>query len=71
MKGHLKLALLVSFLPKEYQEEIFRMGSTEEKLEYQMCSNYVVSLANQRISARIPKPAAIGGIEQQEEAETE
>eukprot|EP00973_Karenia_brevis_P005060 695705-Karenia_brevis.AAC.1 len=46
------------------------MGGTEKKLEHEMCRNYVVSLANQRISARIPKPAEIGGIDQQEE-ETE
>eukprot|EP00973_Karenia_brevis_P042548 5891151-Karenia_brevis.AAC.1 len=46
------------------------MGSTEKKLEHEMCRNYVVSLANQRIAARIPKPADIGNIDQQE-AETE
>eukprot|EP00973_Karenia_brevis_P012568 1705759-Karenia_brevis.AAC.1 len=46
------------------------MGSTEKKFEYEMCRNYVVSLANQRISDRIPKPADIGSIDQQEE-ETE
>eukprot|EP00973_Karenia_brevis_P000504 70816-Karenia_brevis.AAC.1 len=46
------------------------MGSTEKKLEYEMCRNYIVSLANQRISARIPKPADIGSIDQQG-AETE
>eukprot|EP00973_Karenia_brevis_P014921 2036913-Karenia_brevis.AAC.1 len=46
------------------------MGSTERKLEYEMCRNYIVSIANQRIAARIPKPADIGNIDQQEE-ETE
>eukprot|EP00973_Karenia_brevis_P054411 7560200-Karenia_brevis.AAC.1 len=71
IQGHLKLAILVSMLPKEYPEETTRMGSTEKKLEYEMCRNYVVSLANQRISAKIPKPAEIGGIDQQEETETE
>eukprot|EP00973_Karenia_brevis_P071314 9905832-Karenia_brevis.AAC.1 len=54
-------------LPKEYQEEIIKIGSAEKKLEYEMCRNYIVSLANQRIAARIPKPADIGNVDQQEE----
>eukprot|EP00973_Karenia_brevis_P047144 6543240-Karenia_brevis.AAC.1 len=67
VKGHSKLAILVSMLPKDHQEEIIKMGSTEKKLEYEMCRHYIVSLANQRIVARIPKPADIGNINQQEE----
>eukprot|EP00973_Karenia_brevis_P077967 10830890-Karenia_brevis.AAC.1 len=59
IRGHLKLAILVSMLPKEYQEEIIKMGSTEKKLEYEMCRNHIVSIANQRIAARTPKPADI------------
>eukprot|EP00973_Karenia_brevis_P051183 7109032-Karenia_brevis.AAC.1 len=42
------------------------MGSTEKKLDYEICRNYVVSLANQRISARMPRPADIGGVDQEE-----
>eukprot|EP00973_Karenia_brevis_P084867 11776117-Karenia_brevis.AAC.1 len=48
------------------------MGSTEKRLEYESCRNYIVSIANQRIAARIPKPADINNVDQQEEeAETE
>eukprot|EP00973_Karenia_brevis_P021844 3003362-Karenia_brevis.AAC.1 len=57
-------------LPKEYQEEIVKMGSTEKRLEYESCRNCIVSIASQRIAARTPKPADIGNVDQQEE-ETE
>eukprot|EP00973_Karenia_brevis_P023937 3300739-Karenia_brevis.AAC.1 len=46
------------------------MGSTEKRLEYESCRNYMVSIAKQRIAARIPKPADINNVDQQEE-ETE
>eukprot|EP00973_Karenia_brevis_P059898 8337926-Karenia_brevis.AAC.1 len=46
------------------------MGSTEKRLEYESCRNYIVSIANQRIAARLPKSADIGNVDQQEE-ETE
>eukprot|EP00973_Karenia_brevis_P072665 10093850-Karenia_brevis.AAC.1 len=41
------------------------MGSTERKLDYESCRKYVVSVAHQRISARIPRPAEIGGVDQE------
>eukprot|EP00973_Karenia_brevis_P039161 5408988-Karenia_brevis.AAC.1 len=35
IKGNLKLAVFMSMLPKDYQEEVLRMGSGDKKLEYE------------------------------------
>eukprot|EP00973_Karenia_brevis_P091366 12407118-Karenia_brevis.AAC.1 len=47
------------------------MGSTERRLDYESCRKYLVSLANQRISARIPRPAGIGGVDQENTSQQE
>eukprot|EP00973_Karenia_brevis_P089394 12394994-Karenia_brevis.AAC.1 len=35
IKGNLKLTIFLSMLPKDYQEEILKMGSNNDKLEYE------------------------------------
>eukprot|EP00973_Karenia_brevis_P020715 2845420-Karenia_brevis.AAC.1 len=40
------------------------MGSSDKKLDDGASRNYIVSLANQRISARIPKPSDVAGVDQ-------
>eukprot|EP00973_Karenia_brevis_P076759 10662120-Karenia_brevis.AAC.1 len=35
IKGNLKLTVFLNMLPKEYQEEILEMGSSDNKLEYE------------------------------------
>eukprot|EP00973_Karenia_brevis_P033314 4595665-Karenia_brevis.AAC.1 len=55
--GNLKLAVFMSILPKEYKEEILKLGSGDKKLEYDQVRSYVLSLAQQRASSMTPKPS--------------
>eukprot|EP00973_Karenia_brevis_P041967 5810122-Karenia_brevis.AAC.1 len=55
-------------LPKDYQEEILKMGSGDTKLEYEKVKSYVLSLAQQRASSMQPRPSEVLGVEGQEEA---
>eukprot|EP00973_Karenia_brevis_P073515 10214843-Karenia_brevis.AAC.1 len=59
-------------LPKDYQEEILKMGSGDSKLEYEKVKTYVLSLAQQRASSMMPKQSDILGVpvEAQEEEES-
>eukprot|EP00973_Karenia_brevis_P034188 4715483-Karenia_brevis.AAC.1 len=50
-------------LPKEYEDEILKMGSGDKKLEYETTRNYVLSLAQQRASSMQPKPSDVLGVE--------
>eukprot|EP00973_Karenia_brevis_P074057 10292295-Karenia_brevis.AAC.1 len=65
--GNLKLAVLMSILPKEYKEEILKLGSGDKKLEYDQVRGYVLSLAQQRASSMTPKPSEVMGVDQQQE----
>eukprot|EP00973_Karenia_brevis_P083058 11515908-Karenia_brevis.AAC.1 len=56
----------MSILPKEYREEILKMGSGDKKLEYDNVRSYVLSLAQQRASSMNPKPSDVLGLEGQE-----
>eukprot|EP00973_Karenia_brevis_P031428 4335508-Karenia_brevis.AAC.1 len=59
-------------LPKDYQEEILKMGSGDSKLEYEKVKNYVLSLAQQRASSMQPRPSEVLGVDgQEEEAQVE
>eukprot|EP00973_Karenia_brevis_P067034 9322332-Karenia_brevis.AAC.1 len=68
IRGNLKLAVFVSMLPGDYQEEILQMGSGEKKVEYDSMRAYVLNLAQQRASAMQPR-ADIAGVDSQEEEE--
>eukprot|EP00973_Karenia_brevis_P078784 10934788-Karenia_brevis.AAC.1 len=57
----------MSILPKEYKEEILKMGSGDKKLEYESIRDYVLSLAQQRASSMNPRPSEVLGAEVQEE----
>eukprot|EP00973_Karenia_brevis_P074030 10288406-Karenia_brevis.AAC.1 len=50
-------------LPKDYQEEILKMGSGDRKLEYESTRNYVLSLARQRSSSMNPRPSEVLGVD--------
>eukprot|EP00973_Karenia_brevis_P021728 2988051-Karenia_brevis.AAC.1 len=50
-------------MPKEYQEEILKMGSGDKRLEYESVRNYALSLAQQRASSMNPKPSEVLGVE--------
>eukprot|EP00973_Karenia_brevis_P002721 371165-Karenia_brevis.AAC.1 len=50
-------------LPKDYQEEILKMGRWDSKLEYEKVKNYVLSLAQQRASSMNPRPSKIQGVD--------
>eukprot|EP00973_Karenia_brevis_P018722 2567345-Karenia_brevis.AAC.1 len=67
-RSEVKLAVFVSMLPKEYQEEILKMGSGQKKLEYDSMRAYVLNLAQQKASAMQPK-IDIAGVDQTEEEE--
>eukprot|EP00973_Karenia_brevis_P086103 11941161-Karenia_brevis.AAC.1 len=67
IKGNLKIAVFMSILPKDYKEEILKMGSEDKKLEYEGIRNYVLSLAQQRASSKNPRPSDVLGVEGQEE----
>eukprot|EP00973_Karenia_brevis_P091891 12409655-Karenia_brevis.AAC.1 len=58
-------------LPKDYQEEILKMGSSDDNLEYEKVKGYVLSLAQQRASSMLPKQSDILNVpaEGQEEEE--
>eukprot|EP00973_Karenia_brevis_P081173 11256242-Karenia_brevis.AAC.1 len=56
----------MSLLPKDYREEVLKMGSGDKKLEYDQVRGYVISLAQQRGSAMTPKPNDVMGIDDQE-----
>eukprot|EP00973_Karenia_brevis_P006628 900606-Karenia_brevis.AAC.1 len=53
--GNLKLAVFMSILPKDYREEIFKMGSGDKRLEYGQVRGYVLTLAQQRANSMTPK----------------
>eukprot|EP00973_Karenia_brevis_P068612 9541515-Karenia_brevis.AAC.1 len=63
IKRNLKLTVFMSMLPKDYQEEILKMGNGDKKLEYENVKNYVLSLAQQRASSTNPKPSDVMGMD--------
>eukprot|EP00973_Karenia_brevis_P087017 12068536-Karenia_brevis.AAC.1 len=63
IKGNLKLIVFLSMLPKDYQEEILKMGSGDNKLEYEKVRSYVLSLAQQRASSMNPRSSEIQGVD--------
>eukprot|EP00973_Karenia_brevis_P047343 6572823-Karenia_brevis.AAC.1 len=69
--GNFKLAVFMSILPKEYREEILKLGSGDERSEYDNVRSYVLSLAQQRPSSMTPKPSEVLGVEGQGEAPVE
>eukprot|EP00973_Karenia_brevis_P043234 5990553-Karenia_brevis.AAC.1 len=69
MRGNLKLAVFVSMQPREYQDEILKLGSGEKKLEYDSIRGYVLNLAQQKASAMQPRASDVLGVEGQTEQE--
>eukprot|EP00973_Karenia_brevis_P065819 9147298-Karenia_brevis.AAC.1 len=61
----------MSLLPKEYSEEILKLGSGDKKLEYDNVRSYVLSLAQQRVSSMTPKPSEVLGVEGQNKSPVE
>eukprot|EP00973_Karenia_brevis_P049997 6941242-Karenia_brevis.AAC.1 len=54
-------------LPREYQEEILKLGSGEKKLEYESIRGYVLNLAQQKASAMQPRAADVFGVDNKTE----
>eukprot|EP00973_Karenia_brevis_P029466 4064483-Karenia_brevis.AAC.1 len=61
----------MSLLPKEYREEILKLGSGDKKLEYDQVRICVLSLAQQRASSMTPKPSEVLGVDDQQEVQTD
>ena len=68
----LRLAILVSMLPKEFQDLIWQKGTKGGKpLEYPEAREFVLSLAQNRVAQMKPVHMGVGGVEDEREEEQE
>ena len=58
--GHLKLAIFVGMLPKEFQGLILQNGQTLDKADYAVSRDYVLGIVNQRAQMARPVPMEVG-----------
>jgi len=62
IKGNLKLAILISILPKEYQDQVMQNSTQMKDLSYEANRDYVLQLVTQRAQLSEPAPMDIGNV---------
>jgi len=61
----IKTAILISMIPREYQDMVFQLGSGQADVEYKEIRDKVVSVAGNRAQMATPTPMDVGQVDRE------
>ena len=63
IEGRLRMAIVLSMLPKEFQDMVLQTHSGMKEVTYGEVRDYVVSVAQQKAQMRKPMPLEVGAMD--------